>query len=86
MEETRSEYVEDDNREMRIKHWEARLNDSLHAVYVAQHMLEGLYQERYKDVQRELGHTGMQLAINAGRELAPLPEVPLTDTPTPNAA
>lgn len=59
MEDIRTQYIEDDNRESLIKHWETRLSDSLQAVYVAQHQLEALYKSRYEEVSRPLGHTAL---------------------------
>lgn len=67
MEDIRTEFVEDDIREGQIKHWEVTLNNASHAVYVAQRTLEGLYKQRYREVSRELGSTGMQLAMDEGR-------------------
>lgn len=55
MKEIRTEYVEDDEREARIKHWEITLSNAQHAVYVAQQQLERLYRSRYIEVEKELG-------------------------------
>jgi hypothetical protein len=56
MEELRTEFVENENREIQIKHWEVQLSDANHAVYVAQIALEKLYRQRYK-VVRSMGAT-----------------------------
>jgi hypothetical protein len=50
VEDVRTEYVEDDIREGLIKHWEVHLNNSLHAVYVAQQQLDKLYRSRYREI------------------------------------
>lgn len=67
MKEIRTEFIEDDTREAQIKHWEVTLNNAQHAVYVAQQTLERLYRSRYREVERDLGSTGLQLALDAGR-------------------
>lgn len=72
IEDIRSEYVEDEIREGQIKHWEVQLNNSLHAVYVAQQTLDKLYRARYKEVTRELGHQ----ALNQPEIEPKLPENP----------
>lgn len=60
MEDIRTEYVEDETREIQIKHWEVQLSNSLHAVYVAQQTLDKLYRARYKEVTRQIGSTALQ--------------------------
>ncbi len=63
MEDTRTEFVKDDNREALIKHWESTLSNASHAVYVAQKTLEGLYRARYHEVSRELGSTVLSVTV-----------------------
>ena len=58
--EQAAQYIEDETREMRIKHWEQRLSDSLHAVHVAQETLENLYKQRYAEV----GHVALTQAVD----------------------
>lgn len=65
MEDIRTEYSEDDNREALIKHWESTLSNASHAVYVAQRTLEGLYRTRYHEVSKEIGHTVMSVEVSA---------------------
>lgn len=70
MEEERTHALPDanPNLEMLIRHWETRLSDSLEAVRVAQEQLGKLYPQRYPRFIADLGHTGLQLMINEGRE------------------
>lgn len=63
MNEIRTEFVEDDNREALIKHWEVTLNNASHAVYVAQQQLDRLYRSRYRLVERDLGKAALQPLI-----------------------
>ena len=60
MEYITTEYIEDDDREKLIKHWEVTLANASHAVYVAQKELERLYRTRYREVTRELGSTALK--------------------------
>lgn len=53
--EPRTQYIEDEQREMRIKHWERQLSDASQAVYVAQRQLETLYRQRYEVEMRYMG-------------------------------
>lgn len=64
MEDIRTEYVDDDNREALIKHWEITLNNASHAVYVAQQQLEKLYRARYALVDRSLGAVAINSVVN----------------------
>jgi hypothetical protein len=62
--DTRTVEVEDENRERLISFWEQRLSDSLHAVRVAQQTLEGLYKQRYVEVEKPLESTGYQRRLD----------------------
>lgn len=61
MKEIRTEFVENNEREERIKHWESTLSNATHAVYIAQQQLDRLYRQRYIEVERELGATAIRI-------------------------